>query len=449
MMYGRRLGLSMGMILVCGCQIEVEPDPPHDAGSRGGEFEPAEPPVGSWSPAFPAEDGSSAGWPPANGPVRPSPPQPRPVDPYRELVVVDPSVVRSPYASNASSGAPLGLRAQMAWLSGAPDDGLAFMLRWLDGWASVTSAGEYLAPVTPRPRVREAVLEPWLGGRARDDYALDVDTAWSSAPFALIAIVNRVDLAITGGHAPEPTTLACSATGGELRFVYAGLDPQRGTPAPMTIIVELPYSEKLPTASWARAFHDVAALPPGDDYNRALGEFVNRVRAAADPRGARVRTNEEAFGTPGELREFAVSKEASGEAKELFLQPLEFTPRADVDPKRIDAHVASRSDELALGPVPLPQELRAGAAQIPAPGFRWTSTALREPLMASFSRETCNGCHGGDTEALPFQHIALDATGTFPARLSQFLDDPRSSSDELGRRTIVMERLLASTCAPE
>jgi hypothetical protein len=363
--------------------------------------------------------------------------------PYRELVIVDPSVVASEYASNAVE-APLGLRAQMAWLSGAAeDDGLAFTVRWLDRWATLTSAGEYLAPVTPRPAVRETLLEPWLGETLQSE-GRDTDAAWESAPFVLIAIVNRADLALApDAHAPRTRSAStCSSTGGELRFVYAALEPERRTPLPMTVIIEIPYADKLTTASWARALHDVAALPAGNDYNRGLADFATRVRAAADPTRARVRTNEETFATPWELREFAVE----GMPADLVLRTLEFTPRADVERERIDTHLMAHATEVLLGPVSLPEELRAGAAHLPSADFRWTSSTLSTSINDSFSRETCNGCHGGDTQALPFQHIALDESGTLPAKISRFIDDPSSTADELGRRLVATEQLLSGSC---
>jgi hypothetical protein len=436
MTYGTRTCLAMCLALLGGCQLDIEAEAEDEGFADGGAGEQIDERTGvgaEW-------EGGAPSWEPSPE----SSATPRPIDPYRELVVVDPSVVQSEYASNTVD-APLGLRAQMAWLSGATsDDGLAFTVRWLDRWATLTSAGEYLAPVTPRPAVRDTLLVPWVGSSLRSSEGHDPDADWKTAPFLLIAIVNRADLALApDAHAAAThSASSCGGTGGELRFVYTALVPGRQTPLPMTVIIEIPYSDKLTTASWARAFHDIAGLPPGNDYNRELADFVTRVRAAADPAQARVRTNEEAFASPWELREFAVE----GSPPELVLRPLEFTPRADVEQKRIETHLAAHADEVMRGPVSLPEELRAAAARLPSPDFRWASSTLGFSVSDSFSRETCNGCHGGDTQALPFQHIALDEAGTFPARLSRFLDDPDSSSDELGRRLLATELLVSGSC---
>jgi hypothetical protein len=37
-----------------------------------------------------------------------------------------------------------------------------------------------------------------------------------------------------------------------------------------------------------------------------------------------------------------------------------------------------------------------------------------------------NGCHGGDTATLPFQHLVADPQLQRPARVSRFLYDPEA-----------------------
>jgi len=72
---------------------------------------------------------------------------------------------------------------------------------------------------------------------------------------------------------------------------------------------------------------------------------------------------------------------------------------------------------------------------------------VSEGLRRAFSRETCNGCHGGDTATLPFQHLVADPELRRPARLSRFLYDPEANSDELRRRAARLKELAASECA--
>jgi hypothetical protein len=49
---------------------------------------------------------------------------------------------------------------------------------------------------------------------------------------------------------------------------------------------------------------------------------------------------------------------------------------------------------------------------------------------------------------LPFRHVGPGATLSEPAQLSRFLYDPDASSDELRRRSSVVEALGATECEP-
>jgi hypothetical protein len=60
----------------------------------------------------------------------------------------------------------------------------------------------------------------------------------------------------------------------------------------------------------------------------------------------------------------------------------------------------------------------------------------------------CNGCHGGDAEALPFQHITLSESAGIAARVSRFLYDRDAPSDELRRRAERLDVLVQSACEP-
>ena len=65
-----------------------------------------------------------------------------------------------------------------------------------------------------------------------------------------------------------------------------------------------------------------------------------------------------------------------------------------------------------------------------------------------FMAAGCNGCHGGASATLPFQHVAAPADWSSPAQLSRFLYDPDADSDELERRSDVQYRLSAASCTP-
>lgn len=393
-----------------------------------------------------------------------------PTDVYRELIVLDPGVL-GPLSDNADASAPFSFRAQMEWLAG-PADALALTNAWLREWETATTVGPELTPVTPRSRVGRLLTDPWLGAvspapeassapselaraeygvpdpaaatdapaPAESPYAPDpvVAPAWPGAPFTLIAIVNRVDLAND----------ACTGSAGELRYVYGARTPDAASPLDVTLILEVPYPATRSAAEWARAWQELAALPPGSEYTERLAELGREIMTDSDPLRARLRSNEVAFAdaeSPGwELREF--KPQIVDGALALLPAPLEFTPRSDADPAELSAYVLDHSDAIESSGQSLPDELRAGAASLESPDFSWNVLGVSERLRSAFSLQTCNGCHGGDTATLPFRHIAAGSTLDSPARLSRFLYDPDAPSDELRRRLDVVDALGASEC---
>lgn len=444
--------LTLVTVAVVGCEVEIETeqahahDPPSDAGS------------GTRPWAEPEPEPKPPGWtaPPQDFPeADPDPPvEGRPVDPYRELVVTDLRSIRDSRAAEFLDDAPWSLRSHLQWLAGSADRDLAFTLAWLEEWRDRRSVGDENAVLTPRPRIDQLLIAPWLSegsgptgddaggsyGNSGADPAHPDFANWHNFPFQLIAIVNRLDLA----SAP------CTGSAGELRFVYTARDPVRSRSLDLTVIVEVPYPEVRTPVQWAKAWHSLGSLPHGESYNRELERLTRSVRAGADPFAARFRTNEQMLGISGglpwELREFRL--EQGSEGRRLVHAPLEFTPPLNVDRGKLDAHLVTHADSVLEGAVTLPPELRAGAAQVTTATFTWPASNLGESLRRAFSRETCNGCHGGDTGSLPFQHIA-PATGGGPARLSRFLDAPDEEGDELSRRKTFVEGLLAQRCEPK
>jgi hypothetical protein len=264
--------------------------------------------------------------------------------------------------------------------------------------------------------------------------------AWEYAPFRLIAIVNRVDLAAD----------ACSGFAGEVRYVYAGVDPRTLRSLDLTLVLEVPYPSTRSAAEWARAWQDLAALPPGPGYTDGLAALTREIQADADPLRVRLRSNEVALSDPAdptwELREFQLQIEQ--DTLSLVQVPLELTPRADADPAELSRYVLEHAQEIERAGATLPSSLRAGAAAIEAPDFSWNVLGVSERLRRAFSVQTCNGCHGGDTASLPFRHIGPGATLREPAELSRFLYDPAAPSDELRRRSAVLDTLSATECSP-
>lgn len=424
---------------------------------------------------------------------------------YRDLIVIDPSIVAGPLAAREGGDAPFSFRAQMEWLAGASRDPFDFTRSWLHAWENASEVGPELAPVTPRPALRRLLIDAWFSASgvpssnsepgygdawsdaprvtpasydpsSSDSPSSDESEAtsgyptpdglptdapevegpyveapggeygpsntaapsWGDTPFRLIAIVNRVDLASS----------ACGGYPGELRYVYAAVDPITSRPLDVTVILEVPYPTTRPAAEWARAWRELSALPAGDAYVQGLAALTREVRADADPLRVRVRSNEVAFSNPSapswEMREFQL--QVRDDALELAQVPLEFTPRPDADPAALSAYVLEHAEEIEGSGARLPEEMQAGAASIGAPDFSWSVLGVSERLRRAFSLQTCNGCHGGDTAALPFLHIGPGLSPDSPARVSRYLYDPDATSDELRRRAGVLDALTATSC---
>jgi hypothetical protein len=401
-----------------------------------------------------------------------------------ELIVLDPRVVQGSHASNADRAAPWSFRAQMGWLAGGDADALAFTVRWMDAWESLRTVGTADAPVSVRPGLRDVLLRPWLGNSTPDEVSALYDTpdpdvvsdpdvapdpdvvpalgsyppepaptpapaaygtlpasAWAAAPFRLIAIVNRVDLALD----------ACGNDAGELRYVYTATDARAERALDLSVIVEIPYPRSRSAAGWARAWQGVAAAPAGAARDEALLALTREVAVEADPLRVHVRTNEAALSQgagPWQMRDFELSSSTTG-ALDLRQVPLAFTPRADADLAQLAEHLLSHSDAVLAGGSELPESLRAGAAEMSAPDFSWRVPGISERLRSAFSGATCNGCHAGDTGTARFQHIAPGASYTAPAQLSRFLYDESAPTDELRRRATRLLELSATACPDE
>ncbi|HTV20742.1 MAG TPA: hypothetical protein VMG12_18790 [Polyangiaceae bacterium] len=455
------LASSSALIVASGCQVRVEDDSFdddaydgwYDDDYGGSSSDPLRsPPYGN-----PASDGvpdvpdvPPLGYPDGgtSGDVEPLRPD-LPPSLYPALIVIDADIIRGPLAANASADAPFSFRAQMEWLAG-DRDAIDFTQAWLEQWETVTTVGPAAAPVVPRPAARRRLLEPWLGANAASSAdagaygtsspspANGTPPSWANAPFRLIAIVNRVDLA------SDP----CS-TGGELRFIYTAIDVSTGAALDMTAILEVPYPSTRTAAEWARAWRDLP-FGGGSGYSEALARLVRDVHAEADPLRARLLTSEVELASaesPGwEMREFHLQIE--GDRLGLVQTPLDRTPRADVDAARLSDHVLEHADEIRAAGARLPDDMQAGVAPLATPDFRWRVLGVSESLRHAFSLQTCNGCHGGDAEPLPFQHVTpVDLPG-ISARVSRTLYAPDEPSDELRRRSLLLDSLAQSACEP-
>jgi hypothetical protein len=450
-------------LLGAGCYIYTA-DPPDDPGYGSSPADPAPPAPPARPPSEPPARPPSPPAPPGRGSTPPGDPLcPGPtVDRWKELLIIEPSVVGDRRAASDQPDAPWSFRRHLQDLAGrdaAGDLAWTWLSQWRWGYTVTTAPGvpdAARAAVTPRPSVDDQLICPWLRLTPANgctptcttcnDRRLDL----ARAPFRLIALVNRADL----GEAAGP----CSRDGGELRFIYTAVAPGSLTPLPFTVIFE--YRVALPAGqdrrAWAAAWRELGRISFGPDFNARLDSVI-----AQGMRGAslqRVRTNEVALGQPlglpWELRQFVPVAGARGGVSLEATAPSQ-TPRLSLDGTP-ELAAWLRDNRLAIldGDNRLPPDLLAGSALLERPDFRWQAPGADPEVLDAFNSHTCNGCHGGrgDTADLPFSHVAAAAGASYqdgpspPARVSRYLHDPRGGDDELGRRARLLEAAACVSC---
>jgi len=424
--------------------------------------------------------GGSAPGPSAPLPRAPAPPATCPVvavSRFNELLIVDAGVAGDDRARNATTTHPWSFRQHVeALVGGSPEAGGSLADAWLAGWSSSTEVpvstapGAARVPIEPRPAAQAVLRCPWL----RQSPENACDAACSScrsrhldlarAPFRLLAIANRIDLA-AGATGAASDAIACGTNGGEIRFVYTAIDPDSLRALPFTVIfeygIDLRPGETL--RDWAAVWHDLGALPVGSPaYNARLDGVIARALARGTLR--RVLTNEDAFGLadglPWEMRQFAPNLTDSGTVR-LVEIAMAGTPRLSLGSSaELGQWIDDNAAAVLANENPLPFSMLAASAPLPTADFAWTTTARRADAGAAFNRNTCNGCHGGRRDAmdLPFQHIAPGSDGGYygggvgrpsasaSAQISRFLHNP-GSDDELGRRERNLASILCAPCA--
>ncbi|MFO0725614.1 MAG: hypothetical protein U1E65_17655 [Myxococcota bacterium] len=335
-----------------------------------------------------------------------------PVSVGRELMVTALSVVNDPVRTRWTGG--LTNKSDGAWQFGRLMTAMAgtknpsdFVLAWLNQWsASRTVNGE----VVPARTAISSVINSWP---KLPNGKLDL----TKAPLRLLAIVDRLDLRnLAAGKA------------GEGRFVFGVLD-SAGNPLQFTVILEynLPGSTQADVNTWAARWHALGTLALGTPaYNAALQAitdgFAGPNLVPSKPNGSsisQVRSNEIALSFPWQLREFGLN--ANGN---LVERTVAQTPQGTLDGStKIRDFVNQNQAAILAGTftVPLSFEgapFRAGAILNnidfwSAPGI--TNNNARQ----QFSLNTCNGCHGAETQTA-FLQISPRLPGS-AAALSGFL----------------------------
>jgi hypothetical protein len=308
------------------------------------------------------------------------------VDATRELVVTDSDVVGDPAFDFARiMGAVLGSDADVG------------ARRWMDAWA--TMPGEIASEVTG----------PWAAESAGK---LDL----RRAPFELVAVANRVDLATLGpGRA------------GEIRFVYGLVTA--GTRRRLTVNVEIQLPPTRTPNEWASSWHVLGSLT-GDDFRSGVETLAADV-LAQPPRG-QVRTQDAQCGAPV-LLEFDMHA-----GTPLVPSALVNQPAGDVAPAELASFVLAHQDQVLADAEELPITMLATSAK--ATPSDPALPRVSPDLADAFANTTCTGCHTSEPTLDGAFHISPLRRGQ--EALSGFLLGANGSQGELSRREEVLRGLL-------
>ncbi|HEU4412798.1 MAG TPA: hypothetical protein VFS43_46570 [Polyangiaceae bacterium] len=331
-----------------------------------------------------------------------------PVARFKELMIVDPSVVNDPVRSSSASNGHWSFRWLMEQMVTPGADPSDFVASWLNqGFAAGTVNGH---PVEDRANVR-ALINSWpkIPGTTKIDLA--------QPPFELLAIANRIDLASGSG----------GGAAGEARFVF-GLKQSVSFPA-MTVIFEYKLPASASRQVWAQRFHALGALPFGADYNARLQMITDEYAArGANPSGVngsslgQLRTSE-LLGSPffvaWQWREFTL---ASGSPARLQITTTKQTPAASFNgSQQLASYVTSNAQAILAGTASVPAWMLGGESNA---GSSWTVPGASEQVRHAFAQQTCDGCHTTEAPVIDsFYHVsplsAGGANGT--GRLSPFV----------------------------
>jgi hypothetical protein len=395
------------------------------------------------------------------------------IKPERELLITSPAVLDSDIATYPGSWSFGALIEELVGKEHASD----CVREWLATWQAPQSIEKQI--VTPRAGFEEKIVRPW---QALDGYDPEKGEPWKpkleNAPFRLLAIVNRMDLAAPAmagtvasirqqwrqrGFEREFNQLLSNSTSGssasyydfvsndfgEGRLVFGALDTD-GKPLPgdWTVIFEYKLRENPAAiasgrtdvtgpAQWANEWHTLGSIELTDpEFARRLEQitrkFTHRKSGSNQIALGQIRTSEAAFGADRQFRQYV----ASGER--LRLTPLSMTPTVDFlvprspELKLLSQFLHDQNELIVAGLHNLPSSLStrkqsipllAAAASIPpgAPDFHWkTGPNVSRDARRIFSMSTCTGCHAGETGCAEGLHIHTRAAGE-AARTSDFL----------------------------
>jgi hypothetical protein len=325
-----------------------------------------------------------------------------------------------------------------------------YVKNWLITWISTQIVNG--DTVQARTQMTNQIVQPWLSkSKNAGNPGGQLDMRF--APFKLTAITNRFDL--RGSQRFTNPTEVC----GEGRLMFCLIKSDCSQALPMTVIFE--YAINKPNVcdslkSWAQQWFNLKDLTLGSSaYNAALQAITDQFTlcgtnpAAPDQSSlAQVRTNEITLSPVPkvwELKEFHLDSLTGNLIQATVAQtPADRYDSMTINPdvQRMVQYVNQNASAVIQGTNVVPAQISGfgflGAAShiigpptgIPNPPkkpFHWdgTDSTNKKTFIKStsarsvFSRETCNGCHAGETQT-GFTHVDPVFFGT-QATLSGFL----------------------------
>jgi hypothetical protein len=355
------------------------------------------------------------------------------VNAKRSLMITDTAVTNDPNRTfnpcSATPGTPMGkwtfgyLVTQMANQAATGVDPADLVMQWLLTWRATQTVNSFA--VAPRTGML-AVIDQWP---RQPNGKLDL----ARAPLKLLAIVNRIDLATNMTYGP--------GGGAEGRFVFGFVDPScHFRLANVILEYGVPIHDCQGLQAWAKKWLALGSLVPGSDAYEAELESITETFAGVNadpskPNGSsldQVRTDEATVVLPWELREFHL-----GDDHFLHQATIAQTPDTSFDnagPHVGGAHSAElvawvNENALAIeqdqDTVPLtfplyPSRHFRGAAVGNEIDFWNGSGIVTEAARHHLSLNTCDGCHGTETNTIFLQIMAPPLTNE-EAELSGFL----------------------------
>ena len=368
-----------------------------------------------------------------------------------ELTIRDTSIVDDPIRT--SFGSPVGTPHRGAWTFGrlmrdmakTEADAPALAEQLFRSWLQNQTVNGFT--LQARPSVQQVVFNNWP---RTQDGQLDLDRS----PLRLLAIVNRLDLRdLSRGDA------------GEGRFVFGVLGPGNN-PEQFTVILEfsLQAHSTDDVLGWANAWHALSSHPfPSEEYNLALeaitARFSGRNAAPDRPNGSgldQLRTNEISLAPRWEFRQFGLS------ASTGLLEPrgIDLTPDLSFNnTSTLARFVNANAASIIADQFTVPAQFE-GAPFLAGSVFNdlieWNAPGINSgEARFHLSLNTCNGCHGPETNT-----TFLQISPRFPgqtAQLSGFLTgttvfDPQTgvsrTLNDLARRNTDLKALVCPATPP-